>query len=529
MLPQLRLFDLDFLSSLLQEFRDSMRDLLADLCEELRNQYRHQAKSLRLPLDYFRLAGERLDLQDYSTWRVVGWIEELNDLVYFVDLQTQLRGERDATAFAEALFAECEEKFYEHSYLDDVFSDGRPQANGLAQRLDRLCKRLARQVIQESVFLVPGLLGDWMVKAGLDCWTVPADLGPNFERAELPGRLYLGLNGAYLDPPAALRRMLAEQDWRATLLIRPRKISLRVGKEVVPLLTCETEAMQSHWRKVTPCAIRPANASGRKALTLGAVLEYGRERKPVRVTVPPLHLTGRIRDALAVIEQAWPSGANLFAALTSRVVPLRALGVVSFSYRHRPGLSFINTFDRGQLDLIDDLIHENSHHHLNLLLRKYVFYRGDHNQEIFYSPWRQSLRPLRGILHATFTFTMGAILFERLSSWTERVGESRVLAAGLSKKDVLRARFRCLEEVESVRYSLRDLDYAATELGWMTATGTSLVESLRHEIERVTKRIAPYEASVLRSRYGVELRRYRQELAVARKIYGPVRDQTLKK
>ena len=74
------------------------------------------------------------------------------------------------------------------------------------------------------------------------------------------------------------------------------------------------------------------------------------------------------------------------------------------------------------LDLIDDLIHENSHHHLNLLLRKHVMYRGDHNQQIFYSPWRRSLRPLRGILHATFTFTMGALLFQRLSSWASGRG-----------------------------------------------------------------------------------------------------------
>ena len=72
----------------------------------------------------------------------------------------------------------------------------------------------------------------------------------------------------------------------------------------------------------------------------------------------------------------------MLALLTSRIIPLNAKGVVSFSYRHRPGLSFINCFDRDNLDLIDDLIHENSHHHLNLLLRKHVMYHGDHNQQI---------------------------------------------------------------------------------------------------------------------------------------------------
>ena len=101
-------------------------------------------------------------------------------------------------------------------------------------------------------------------------------------------------------------------------------------------------------------------------------------------------------------------------SLTSRLVPLDAPGVVSFSYRHRPGLSFINTVERDDLDLIDDVVHENSHHHLNVLLRKHRLYRAGHQEEIFYSPWRRSLRPLRGILHASFTFTMGALLFERV-------------------------------------------------------------------------------------------------------------------
>jgi HEXXH motif-containing protein len=195
--------------------------------------------------------------------------------------------------------------------------------------------------------------------------------------------------------------------------------------------------------------------------------------------------------------------------------------VVSFSYRHRPGLSFINTFERDELDLIDDLIHENSHHHLNLLLRKYVMHRRDRNQEIFYSPWRRSLRPLRGILHATFTFTMGAILFERLSAWGARgKGQGASGKATLTNQQILRARFRCLEEVESVRYSIKDLEQAR-KLGWLTPAGWGLVNSLKREIDKVEKRIAPFEAVVLRSKYGADLKWHRKELAKARKTYGP--------
>jgi HEXXH motif-containing protein len=232
----------------------------------------------------------------------------------------------------------------------------------------------------------------------------------------------------------------------------------------------------------------------------------------------------RISRAWRTIQAAWPEGHEVLALLTSRIVPLKAKGVVSFSYRHRPGLSFINCFDRDNLDLIDDLIHENSHHHLNLLLRKYVMYHGDHNQQIFYSPWRRSLRPLRGILHATFTFTMGAMLFERLSSWASRRGGSaRWNKAGLTRRDLQRARFRCLEEVESVRYSLQDLHYADHHLGWLTGSGRHLMGQLAEAIDRVDADSHRFKREVLRSTFGPSLRRHIKELRKARQTYGPIR------
>jgi len=206
------------------------------------------------------------------------------------------------------------------------------------------------------------------------------------------------------------------------------------------------------------------------------------------------------------------------------VVPLKAKGVVSFSYRHRPGLSFINTFDRDQLDLIDDLIHENSHHHLNLLLRKFDMRRGDRNLEIFYSPWRRSLRPLHGILHATFTFTVGATLFERLATWAGRAGgASRLRAAGLAGRDVERARFRCLEEIASVDYSIRDLRRAAEDWRWLSPAGIALVQALAGQIAAVKRRSAAFRRTVLRSSFAADLRRHEKELAEARRQYGKAR------
>jgi len=509
--PHPPLLDSNVLTALLHEFRRSMRGLFVDLCDELESRCPDQTRLLGLPVRYFRFLGDRLRVEDYAGWKLVGWIEEINDLVYFMDLSAQLRRERDPSEFAEALFLGCEGRFYENSYLDDLFPRGRPEAAGLPGRLQTLCARLARQVTQESLLLVPRLPCVWLAQTGRSRWTVPADLRANFERAELPGRLYLGVAGAYLEPSVSIRQALARQDWQARLQVRRQGMGLQVGRRVIPFLTCRGDEPIYPWREVPPCTLRSPDARGQGGMTLGPTLVYGRERMPRRVIPSPPNLVERVQAALAAIERAWPAGAGLLATLTSRLVPLRARGVVSFSYRHRPGLSFINLSDRDQLDLIDDLVHENSHHHLNLLLRKYRLFDEGRTEEIFYSPWRRSLRPLRGILHATFTFTMGAILFERLSACGKAL---------LTDQQLLRARFRCLEEIASVRHSLQDLDYAGTELRWIMAAGKSLVDSLGREMDRVRKRIVRYEKVVLRSRYGSELKRHRKELRDARKTYG---------
>ena len=506
MLTSFPLFDEPFLLSLLKEFRATMQHLLVDLCDELDGPYRHASRSLRIPTGLVRAVATSLKAEDLSNWKVVGWIEELNDLVYLLDVREQLGRESDPRGFAEAFYSSCESQFYEHGYLEELFPEGRPKAAALGQRLGGLCNKLAGQVTRESLFLVPGLPCRWVEETAQRSWSVPFEFGAHFERAELPDCVPYGLNGGALIAPAAVQRWLRKAGRRAGLLISPDGIDVWIGARRVPLLILNASP-QWQWRVEPPTPIpSPVERQGR--LTLGPTLIYGKGRAPVRVVSSTVGLTERLARALQIIRAAWPEGAQSLALLTSRVIPLQAPGVVSFSYRHRPGLSFINCFDRDQFDLIDDLVHENSHHQLNLYLRKARLIQGDRNEEIFYSPWRRSLRPLRGILHATFTFTMGALLFERLSS----------NAHGLSKAEVLRARARCLEEVASVQYSFEDLDWAAKR-GWLTATGVGFVNELKRETKQAAKRIAPYEAEVKRSRYGIELQRHKDELACAADLY----------
>jgi HEXXH motif-containing protein len=517
----MRLLDPRPLVRLRDELRQSMRHLLTDLCRELHADHADLAHKWGLPTGFFDRLHSRFSLEVYSNWKVVGWIETLNDFVYFLDVLKQWRLEQDRAEFVAQLFDECQEKFFEHGYFEDLFPTGNAQVSGLEKRLFDLCRSLVSELTQESLWFDPAVSVMWCRQQKLARWEVWGTLRDNFEKAEVPGTLSIQDAGAWCQAPSDIRQALRRSAGQVTFLVEPTGIAVKVGKMVSPVWSEWGRRGQWQWVCHPPTI---AIQNPHDPVTVGPTIVYGKDRRPRKVKVTDQRQVDRIAQAWQTIQLAWPDGHEILALLTSRVIPLQAKGVVSFSYRHRPGLSFINCFDRDNLDLIDDLIHENSHHHLNLLLRKYVMYRGDHNQQIFYSPWRRSLRPFRGILHATFTFTMGALLFERLSSWASgRGGEGRWEKAGLSKRDLQRAQFRCLEEIESVRYSLQDVHYADYHLGWLTGSGRRLVAQLTEAIDGVESKGKRFIPDVERSSFGSTLRKHVKELQRARQMYGPMR------
>ncbi len=57
------------------EFRGSMRRLLRDLCRDFERNYTEPARTLRLPIAWFRMIERSLMQAEFSHWKVVGWIE----------------------------------------------------------------------------------------------------------------------------------------------------------------------------------------------------------------------------------------------------------------------------------------------------------------------------------------------------------------------------------------------------------------------------------------------------------------------
>jgi hypothetical protein len=100
-----------------------------------------------------------------------------------------------------------------------------------------------------------------------------------------------------------------------------------------------------------------------------------------------------------------------------------------------PGYSCLNLFERDDLDLMDDLVHENGHHYLNAYLN-HTELIDEGPDQVYYSPWRRALRPIRGIYHAYCTFFWALKLFSDLAIKDEGKNP-KILSRALEEAEML--------------------------------------------------------------------------------------------
>ena len=120
------LLDVRGLEELMLEFRGSMRGLLRDLCRDFERNYAEPARTLHLPIEWFRMIERSLGQAEFSHWKVVGWIESLNDLLYFVDILHQVRQERSRRDVAEQLARSSRRSFMNMDMPMRYSRTGRP-------------------------------------------------------------------------------------------------------------------------------------------------------------------------------------------------------------------------------------------------------------------------------------------------------------------------------------------------------------------------------------------------------------------
>jgi len=196
-----------------------------------------------------------------------------------------------------------------------------------------------------------------------------------------------------------------------------------------------------------------------------------------------------IETALKRIKIAAPHLFDTFKSFTHTIVPMKDAGIVSYSMQSLPGYSSLNMFDRDQVDLMDDLLHENGHHFLNTYLNHLDLINEDEDL-IYFSPWRKSLRPIRGIYHGTFTFYWALELFGCLCN--DLVNKK----LGFSKEEKIKIKTRFLEEYYMLDYCWVDIGHAFKNKK-ITPVGFELISDVYKKIRSMEKQVREIESSLV--------------------------------
>lgn len=208
----------------------------------------------------------------------------------------------------------------------------------------------------------------------------------------------------------------------------------------------------------------------------------------------------KINKAINLIKIASPNSFDRFRYFTNVIIPHNNNHVVSYSSQFLPGYSVLNLYNRDFIDLLDDLIHENGHHHLNTYLNSEDLLNED-DELIYYSPWREELRPIRGVYHAFTTFYWAFSLFEDLSNFIQSNNHD------FTQEQVEKIQFRLLEEYLMLHYCIPDLEHGLktkkiTETGYSIITDlidcikdfepefNKLFEQLNPEIQKIIRKLS---------------------------------------
>jgi hypothetical protein len=241
------------------------------------------------------------------------------------------------------------------------------------------------------------------------------------------------------------------------------------------------------------------------------------EGKDLDLMTPSLkemnHFSQRIELALKLIRKFSPGSWERFISFTDSIIPIKDKAFVSYSHQDFPGVSMINLYNRDFVDLMDDLLHENGHHHLNhyLNLEKLIDEPAD---LIYYSPWRRSQRPLRGIYHAYFTFFWAFRLFSDLASQdTENVWYK---FSDSEKEKIL---WRAIEEYHMLNFTFTELQWAK-KAGHIKRSGWDIVNSQQKELRKMKTKISLWERRL--KTHKKDLKKLKAELRVSEKKFRKV-------
>ena len=298
----------------------------------------------------------------------------------------------------------------------------------------------------------------------------------------------------------SIKNNFRDEDFRFNL-IENSQFSIKEFKNNILLIIKELDSLLSNIN----IDFIANNNSDFYSKTNGNPSKLGLDTKLIKIKIPKSKLI-QINEAEKELSINWKYGYDLYKSLTNKIVIISSPDLVSYSHFTEFGISYINVIDRDLFETIDDLVHENSHHHLNLIIKKFKLLKNVNDNRVFYSPWRQSLRSTYAILHSVFTFSYGALLFENILN-----NPSQFMINNLE-----RVAFRFLEESMMLTYSLYDLQQVETNF---YKKGISILNVLLKQNKNAKLKLNSANKLIKSKLYKKRLSDLENNLKIAIKIY----------
>lgn len=412
-----QLFSKDFHIKLKREVEKGYRDFI----EDLRDDFKRGFSTDVVDVDFLDQLADILQDECFDKYSPLKfyWLNLVDNIVYIIQLHEELLIEDDIdtdelTEIEDELFS-----FWNDSELAESFLNFLNEGAPVIEASNSLLPLLENQII--SFYVLHLSLYQQEFEDALMYQTIP-ELG-DFEE-----KIYLGdehfvvnLKKTPETFPSLPIRFISPEEKLLAIEIANKAVNFSIDGSPAPLVIDEAKLF-----------ILPNCKAGEKKLE---------EFKKC------------ILKALANIKKAAPHLHTTFKSFTHTIVPVNEKGIVSYSMQSLPGFSSINMFDRDQLDLMDDLLHENGHHYLNTFLNHQDLINED-DDKIYYSPWRKALRPIRGIYHAAFTFYWALELYYNL----DVAAEKKTLV--FTKEERIKIKHRFLEEFFMLEYCRADIAHA---------------------------------------------------------------------
>ncbi len=472
-----QLFSKDFHNKLKKDVEKSYRDFIEDLRDDFKRGFSTDA------VDENFLEQLADILQDdcfdkYSPLKFY-WLNLVDNLVYLIQLHEELLNEEDVsseelTEVEDELFNFWNDSELAESFLN-YLNDGAP----VVEASNNLLPLVENQII--SFYVLHLSLYRQEFDDALMYQTIP-------ELGDYSGKIYLSDAHRFVSLkktpetfPALPIRFISQEENKLTIEVSDKDTTFTIEKAPSPVALEELNLF-----------VLPNCEDGEKKVD-----EFKKN----------------ITKALANIKKAAPHLYTTFKSFTHTVVPVNEKGIVSYSMQSLPGYSSINMFDRDQVDLMDDLLHENGHHYLNTFLNHQDLINED-DDKIYYSPWRKALRPIRGIYHATFTFYWALELYYNLNT----AAEKKTLT--FTKDEQVKIKKRFLEEFYMLDYCKPDLAHAFKNKR-VTKEGNQLINMVYERIGAYKKESDSVLESLkaLDSKTHKEISELKAELAKTRAHY----------